>query len=86
MPKLRNGNKEGDSNPGSLDCESGILPLSYHAPHRRIQGGPGGHVPPLDRLKKEMFFVCYRVNVFFLLNYFLCRFFFVFFLNWLIDS
>ena len=26
-----------DSNPGSLDCESGILPLSYHAPgwHRR---------------------------------------------------
>ena len=22
-----------DSNPGSLDCESGILPLSYHAPH-----------------------------------------------------
>ena len=21
-----------DSNPGSLDCESGILPLSYHAP------------------------------------------------------
>ena len=25
MPKLRNGNN-GDSNPGSLDCESGILP------------------------------------------------------------
>ena len=24
---------KGDSNPGSLDCESGILPLSYHAPH-----------------------------------------------------
>ena len=23
---------KGDSNPGSLDCESGILPLSYHAP------------------------------------------------------
>ena len=22
-----------DSNPGSLDCESGILPLSYRAPH-----------------------------------------------------
>ena len=21
---------KGDSNPGSLDCESGILPLSYH--------------------------------------------------------
>ena len=28
MPNLRNGSK-GDSNPGSLDCESGILPLSY---------------------------------------------------------
>ena len=27
MPKLRNGSK-GDSNPGSLDCESSILPLS----------------------------------------------------------
>ena len=23
---------KGDSNPGSLDCESGILPLSYCAP------------------------------------------------------
>ena len=23
---------KGDSNPGSLDCESGILPLSYRAP------------------------------------------------------
>ena len=31
MSKLRNGSK-GDSNPGSLDCESGILPLSYRAP------------------------------------------------------
>ena len=31
MPKLRNGSK-GDSNPDSLDCESGILPLSYRAP------------------------------------------------------
>ena len=30
MHKLRNGSK-GDSNPGSLDCESGILPLSYRA-------------------------------------------------------
>ena len=27
MPKLQNGSK-GDSNPGSLDCEAGILPLS----------------------------------------------------------
>ena len=32
MAKLRNGSKL-DSNPGSLDCESSILPLSYHAPH-----------------------------------------------------
>ena len=31
MPKRRNGSK-GDSNPGSLDCESDILPLSYRAP------------------------------------------------------
>ena len=31
---LRNGSK-GDSNPGSLDCESGILPLSYRAPQER---------------------------------------------------
>ena len=34
MPNLRNGSKaKGDSNPGSLDCESGILPLSYCAPY-----------------------------------------------------
>ena len=30
MPNLPNGSK-GDSNPGSLDCESGILPLCYCA-------------------------------------------------------
>ena len=30
MPTLRNGNKEGFE-PGSIDCESGILPLSYRA-------------------------------------------------------
>ena len=24
---------KGDSNPCSLDCESGVLPLSYHAPY-----------------------------------------------------
>ena len=36
MPNLRNGSK-GDSNPGSLDCESGILPLSYCAPPYTIQ-------------------------------------------------
>ena len=27
---------KGDSNPGSLDCESGVLPLSYCAPHKLI--------------------------------------------------
>ena len=32
MPNLQNGSK-GDSSPGSLDCESGVLPLSYRAPH-----------------------------------------------------
>ena len=31
MLKLRNGSK-GDSNPGSLDCESGVLSLRYRAP------------------------------------------------------
>ena len=31
MPKLRIGSK-GDSNPESLDCVSGVLPLSYGAP------------------------------------------------------
>ena len=35
MPKLGNGSK-GDSNPGSLDCESGILPLSYRAPRKLL--------------------------------------------------
>ena len=27
---------KGDSNPGSLDCESGVLPLSYRAPCKTI--------------------------------------------------
>ena len=27
---------KGDSNPGSLDCESGVLPLSYRAPHMLV--------------------------------------------------
>ena len=31
MPNLRHGSK-GDSNTGSLDCESDILPLRYRAP------------------------------------------------------
>ena len=29
---------KGDSNPGSLDCESGILSLSYRAPVVRVVG------------------------------------------------
>ena len=39
MPNLRNGTK-GGFEPGSLDCESGILPLSYRAPYNscRIAG------------------------------------------------
>ena len=32
LPQLRNRSK-GDSNPGSLNCEFGILPVSYRAPH-----------------------------------------------------
>ena len=36
MPKLWNGSK-GNSNPGCLDCESGILPLSYRTPLRDSQ-------------------------------------------------
>ena len=32
MHKIQNGSK-GDSNPGSLDGEFGILSLSYNSPH-----------------------------------------------------
>ena len=38
MPKLRNGSM-GDSNPGSLDCESGILTLSHLTPNRNNLSG-----------------------------------------------
>ena len=44
MPKLLNGIK-GDSNPGSLDCESGILPLSHRAP----QGWVDVKIPEKNR-------------------------------------
>ena len=37
MPKLRNGNN-GDSNPGSLDCESGILPTELPRSTKKGQG------------------------------------------------
>ena len=33
MPKFGNGS-ELDSNPGTLDCESGILPLSHRVPQK----------------------------------------------------
>ena len=35
MPNFRNGNKEGFE-PGLLDCESGILPLSYRVNQKRL--------------------------------------------------
>ena len=31
---------KGDSNPGPLDCESGILPLSYRSPHKKMYTSP----------------------------------------------
>ena len=37
MLNLRNGSK-GDSNPGSLDCESGILRLTNRAPRETDEG------------------------------------------------
>ena len=55
------------------------------AMHRRIQGGPGGTCPPRPFEKRNVF-CYYRVNVFFFLNFCLCSFLFVFFVNWLIDS
>ena len=44
MPKFRNGN----SNPGSLDSESGILPLSYRAPEKL-----GGYYQRMHRPRLE---------------------------------
>ena len=32
---------KGDLNPGSLECESGVVPLSYRAPHRGTHNGLG---------------------------------------------
>ena len=42
MLKHRNGSK-GDSHPGSLDCESGVLSLRYRAmhPRRTLSLSPG---------------------------------------------
>ena len=35
---------------------------SYKGAHRRIKGGPGGHVPPLDHLKSIVFFSYFVVG------------------------
>ena len=35
MPNLRNRSKGGFEHAGALDCESDILPLSYHAPYKQ---------------------------------------------------
>ena len=35
---------------------SSVTLQPYVQQHRRIQGGPGGHVPPLDYLKLSVFF------------------------------
>ena len=42
MPNLQNCSKE-DSKPGSLNCESGIVSLSYRTPHNK-GGEQYGHV------------------------------------------
>ena len=41
---------KGDLNPGSLDCESGILPLSYRAPHK---GSRNRHFQSTILVEKE---------------------------------
>ena len=43
MPNLRNGSK-GGFEPGSLDCESGILPLSYRAPYNKCNQNPNSEI------------------------------------------
>ena len=44
---------KGDSNPGSLDCESGILPLSYRAP-LTYDLGPGFNCYPLTKFRTNI--------------------------------
>ena len=48
MPKLRNGSK-GDWNPGSLDCESDILPLNHRAPNTEQESEIRLMSPVLDK-------------------------------------
>ena len=38
---------EWDSNPGSLNCESDILPLSYRAPQERERGEGESYHPDI---------------------------------------
>ena len=54
MPKLRNGNN-GDSNPGSLDCESGILPTELPRSTRGgwIEGGREGGREGRERVRER---------------------------------
>ena len=47
MPKLRKGGN-GDSNPGPLDWESGILPLSYCAPVLNVHDSSFNHFQPME--------------------------------------
>ena len=44
---------KGDSNPGSLDCESGILPLSYHAPFKEFKNISKSATFTFPRLKQN---------------------------------
>ena len=56
MPNLPNGTK-GDSNPGSHDYESGILPLSYRAPQMcglRSDGCESCRRLPIEATEKRL--------------------------------
>ena len=51
----------GDSNPGSLDCESGILPLSYRAPYRMVQLYGRSCCCVVARLASHAFPLCFHI-------------------------
>ena len=52
MPNLRN-SSQGDSNPGSLDCESGIRPLSHEAAYGGWGGGESKNTSGAKTIKKN---------------------------------
>ena len=58
MPKLQNVSK-GDSNPGSLDCKSGIVPKMHRAPVH-VQAFPWSFTPITDLLMTS---IQYGINV-----------------------